>query len=181
VYLLLGEFVRRNVMRYKMFQDKGREYYNIIYSLINLALLVGVWLPYIQSGLESVGIYVSKFAITVFGLTSMFVVVNVGLVFVGWLTYQKELTQSELLFKFLQEPLTPFLLMLYMRETSFYDELSKKEGVEKEWKGVKNKIPLVMTIGKKTIVDLDKSSYKDVKRLISESRRITVRSEIIKE
>lgn len=178
----LGLFMRGYIMKIKIFLDKGREYYNIVYSLIYLSILVGVWLPYLQEALAEAGFEVSKTMISVVGLGSLFVLINLFLILVGWFSYRKNLTQSEYFYSTLQNPWSICTYKAFMRliktqklilET-IGSNLSKPEFEElmKKMEKLSKESPVDIRIGNKIILDLERDVYEDLQKILEKSNNV---------
>lgn len=189
------KFVLEYVTKLKVFYDKGYEYYAIIMALISMSILIGVWLPYLQEGLLLLGISVSKFLLSITLTLSLFLVFVVMLISTGWFMYRKSIPQTEWIYRDLQHPIYVLTMMNYRRMYSMMDELAKSTDVclkvmernkfkltneekkfiqdfSKKWTDIKESFPLRLQVGDKIIVDAEKITYEEMKRVVEKARSI---------
>ena len=180
----IGNFTRDYLMRLKTYQDKGREYYQIVYSIVTISILIGVWLPYIQEWLADVGINVSRLTITVIGLGGLFLFVNVSLVVLGWFTFKKNITQSENIYKALQTPNTmasfqAFSKILRRQEILHHEILDpSKENLKicaSDWKKLDDELSAKMTLGDITVLDVEHATKNDYKKLEERAKSMSLK------
>ncbi|MBD3389244.1 MAG: hypothetical protein GF416_09125 [Candidatus Altiarchaeales archaeon] len=176
----VGQFIKNYIMRLKVFYDKGREYYMLLFGLITVSTLIGVYMPQLYKLAVKMGIQISETYLSLILITVIVVAVNIIILLIGWVSYARDFTQQELFWRDIQHPNNRLSMTHLARMYKQFDKLSEgiaqalpegeREKYLQEWAAIRAEYPLGLKIGERVIFDIDSLTPAELEAILKKAK-----------